>query len=893
MTAITYQGIPCVSVVFRRSRGYRADTSSVVIPINADPANLRVQSPSDTDLSKRPKLESPSLADLGLEVPQGPQGGGLGLIPGADRPLDYEGTLVMAEKIGEQVLKVEVPGLVVIAAEIETRDEAPEGEAVHFLRLTLADERYFWARGVLPRWSFNRQRLDGTIAKDSVRVDGALFKRSEVLKQVVKSLWRAPELADAPPRWFDDEREANFPPFAPAVGALEQLCLEGDAEAPCLHLGDGAVAVHEIGDGRLAYAPGGVGVNSEEIPAAFVAWEGGTGHGHSHTLEHVEDYALVVGPPRIATVAIDDLEPVVMIEGQPQYLSEELVRELTGGRKGLKWLRTLVLLGAADAGVAGVAQEIVDLLHSQAYRLWRLPGVELLGSVSKEDAERFAALPADDPRRVAAEAKGKAGFYNGLPGPNAHLLPILPRAETSGGSRESPTLEAPGFKSIRTKFKGDPTALDNLRAARDKLRDARAALAGPRGIFSGRPQINTVTGNYGTDFGVPGVTQLPLSPGEFNGGELLPPEIDRERLQFYLDRLRRIEAAKSSLGDEGSAATEAYAQALAEEAKALDAKNGTAKQSTMLELAKELVQIEKSKAVGVTSSVREKVNEVGDAKRAIRDAAEKLRPGERERRARERSGLNASNPIGPIEWQNLRRRPVTATVESAELGVFSTSEIAGHLENERVHVPSMTSLKPCPVRAIFGAALRPRVDVPPNASTPKRAGPTGSAQQPSDPPHCEGVGGDNVIPKALTDQESHFVAAFKRSGTGAVPAVLSEVPLDRALRIERPDLRELVPLKTSGNREALEREAREAAAAIFRRRSEVKAASYVLVGPWPIQCDGVVAGIEIRNEVVEGAPCGFTTTVSVGGSALLPRAPRTLTRGVPRIQDDRDGRAVG
>jgi hypothetical protein len=103
------------------------------------------------------------------------------------------------------------------------------------------------------------------------------------------------------------------------------------------------------------------------------------------------------------------------------------------------------------------------------------------------------------------------------------------------------------------------------------------------------------------------------------------------------------------------------------------------------------------------------------------------------------------------------------------------------------------------------------------------------------------------------------------------------VPLDQALRVYRPWVR-LLPLEGEGNVAVLERDALALAQQVFRRAPSVKGSVHKLAGPWPVQCDGVVAGVEIRSEVKDDAPCGFTTIITVGSDPpWLPERSRPRT----------------
>lgn len=870
-THASYQGVPCDSVRFVRRRGITADVTTVTIPAGRW-QDLVLEDLSRAQLAKRPTLEIPE--DLPLAFQGDVASGAPVELPSK---LQGEGTLVMAEN-AEHV--VSVPGLVVTRVETDQIGEDGSG----FVRLTLVDERFFWARGILQRFSFNQLRLDGTVRKDTLKEEpeGERWTLGEVFEQhVLPSMWRKPSAGWVTASVANTSREVGFPYLGRASLALQALAELGGATEPCLSL-EGQVSLYAPGEGFLGHAVKGEPVNTQKIPEEFYADEEGRGRHYVIEKNFPEECFVFVGQERVATVAVDGWEPVIMIDGRPAFLSEELVNDLTkgarGGPKGLAWLQKFVLLPSPDRGVRGVDDRVLKLFSEEAYRLWRLPGVETVGEVSAEDLEAAAQLPESDPARQALEAKGRAGYYTGNPGQNAHLLPLLDRAETAGGRRAPVTVEAYSFEPKRRKF--ETTAVDqalfDVRRVQQEIRTAAATLASARGesnVFgiANPAAYSDVISNFSG-----------LSLRDFVDGAPLPTFVDRERVESYMRELRRAELLKAQSSD----LAQRYERTLAEEAKALTEGGASPGAEAEFELARKLINLERQAAEGAKGvSIKEQLK-----RESGRQAAEAIRQaGEKVRRATEEANANTAAGLAPKQLQGgvfLQPKPRTADsgarVVSAELGIVRTSFLAGHPREPEVHIPSMTSLQPLPVRVLFGATLRPQIDRP----QPKPSGrpTTGTGLQ--DFVHKTLAAFyqgpfklDHVIPKALSERAAFYVSAWTRTAAGKVePTSLEQVPWDRASKVV-VRWRELVPLSGQSNKADLDEQARRAAVERSKTPDTTRSENLTLVGPWPVQCDGLISRVEIRMERVSEAPCGFTTEVTIGGDGSTnPTATRTRTR---------------
>ena len=240
-----------------------------------------------------------------------------------------------------------------------------------------------------------------------------------------------------------------------------------------------------------------------------------------------------------------------------------------------------------------------------------------------------------------------------------------------------------------------------------------------------------------------------------------------------------------------------------------------------------------------------------------------------QQRQQSRSGVSAEDAIppehGPIFIQNLpRTRDHGARVYSAELGIFEVSSLPGHITPAGSPEPACTELVPMPVAVTFGAVVRPK---------------------PGDG-HRTGARIDRL--GDLADEVTWFVRCFKRgSDVGdAIPLPsIRAVPPGEGTVIPIPE-NELVPIHGEGNTKALEEAALELARERFRVKPRVESASYVVARPWPVNCDGVVRGIEI---VMRPGGKGFETRISVGGGTWDRVPGRTRLRPRP-ARDVDDGR---
>lgn len=875
---ITYQRFLCEDVRFRRRRGYGADFSEVILPVTSFPVGFSFEVPNPGELGKQSQHSAPN--DPGSESIQA------GIQSPAARPgrFEPEGTLVMAGlRPDGSRYDVKVKSLFVIRIDTDQLDDVGD---IAWVKLTLVDERYFWPRGLVSRWTFLRSRADGSIAEDSLDLDGDPLTRAEVFKQyVAPGLFRSPNVGFTTSRW-DVDAALEFIPFSPAVVAMATMVDDTGVEDPCLWL-DGSIAIYDRGEsrvsanangagagpvtrqsggGHIAFAPDGKGPNSQPIPLEFVLSAGGKGQRFLIEASYPEDYVVVVGLPKIATVALDDWEPVLISNGKPFFLSDELVGKLTGGKFDLSWLQAWILQPSGVQALVSLSKDVIRLFQEQAYRLFRMPKAELI-----ED-----------------------GFYSG-PGPNANLLPMLDRAGTVGGRRIKPTVQSYTFQTrhkTATFSQADVSLLESFtRLSEAKRLIRKLSIQGKKAIPNIGPdgQPDRLSGN------------LPDSLLGLSGPAMV--QLPGHHRRAGLDAIRVREQIEQIRDDLGPEAAQLYESAVSQRAQS---QGGAA--PILFDLANELVSVGSDQAQRLGVEDADDLNDNQRAKnlildaleKAAKDAGAKLEASDSQAETRTRAGVppGGAKPITLAYAQvNLPRFDDSGgRVIDRDLGIVRTTGLAGHVADVDVPTPADTVLLPCPVRVLFGATVRPRLDVPPGqAQRPT----TGDA--PADAPEGTCVGGDNftnVITEniLLFDKETIYTAAFKRVARGVAEQIdIKDVPLDQATRVGRR-WRELIPLfvagqtqsdvdengpqpgnnlrrlsggeqQSIGNKSSLDRDAKEVADQIFTRLPVVRTSAHLLADAWPIQCDGIIAGIEItvaRDE--QGIQAGFTTALSVGSN---------------------------
>ncbi|MEZ6184125.1 MAG: hypothetical protein R3F62_03830 [Planctomycetota bacterium] len=844
-TVATYQGFPCRDVQFRRTRGWRADTTSVLLFAADFPHGFQFVTPSPGDLSRlRIRTQGqPDLSAIRGNQPRRPRA-----LP-KQRQLDFAGDLVMAEvdREGNDYLVVVDP---LFCISLETVKRNADG-SIAVVRARLVDARFFYAHGFLRRWSFNRTDGEGNYSKDSVKDDGAPFSLGEIAQEAAGSLFLTPSLSRYPKAWDETKPETEFTRFSSSTAAMVRLSQEHGTEELCLNL-DGSVALWEAGEGKIGYAPDGKGAGNErDFPGGLQVYLQGTGQSRGVEATYPPDFVVVVGGLRVATIRMDELDPVLVIDNEPIPLTEETIKKLTKGKFGLAWLNKFVLAPQAYQNDVALDPRVVQLLREQAYRLWRIPKVE------KE-------IP---PPKGGAKGQPEQSSYRDK-GPNAHLLPLRARAETVAGKRLPIRVDTYRFASVHRAM-APSREMQKIATIQKQLRDLKRQIQSQARQAAKPDPWFTTEVFYGFQdkyvsprllYAITGAQTHGVSYEQFQG------MVSRARL---LDRISEVSPGLA--GQYGGLLGELFA---------LDQELGGISKS-LFELAKEAVEFEKKVAESrdlFETPDEEARDRADELRERVQDELRAIDRQREEQKTRERTGAQKRvKEQTAVFVRNLPRRlDPGARVFSAELGIVRTSDLCGHVAEEGVPVAEATSFVPKSPLVYFGAVLRPKVDK--GSGRPLTGGSAATKNE-------------TKIPAVLSDTESYYTASFKRSAPGRAEQIeLNAVPAGEGIPVSRPDLVELVPLEAESNKGQLDDTARSVALALFKKAEKVEAAKYSIARPWPVNCDGVVSGVEIA---MRSNGKGFITTIVTGSeSEILHPLGRTrprVKRGAPSDAAAREG----
>lgn len=914
---IRYQGFLCNDVQFVRSRGIMPDSFWVTITfVRSFPESFEVRAP---------------LADEPLVLPPNATTTTGGVVEEAPTELNYAGDLYLQQD-GFPPLRISNVYVRQVLEVLREREDIPGRKSS--LKLVLSDVRMLYGLGVvrdsesedwLPRWSFNRLQPDGAYALDSVQDNGQPWTLRQVLSRfVVGSLPASPKLARLPAREaFDKTADLQYEPFEPPALALQRAVDDYRTADPCLAL-NGALALYEDGEGRVGYSVGEGVENTEDVPPQFHKTQKLQGKSNQAEFSYPPQYALVVGGKAIATAAVDRWEFVLQINGRFFPLSDETVVKLTGDeRLGLDWLSRWILSKPEHKRSANLPEKIATLLDQQAWTLVRLPLVEV---------ERKLDAPAD--AQGAASGDPVAGASPPetelLPGPYAHLLPLLPQGKSQGGKRVPVEVQAYGY-GVRHFTHGEAPELQRLKAA------AAAKAAAEEGIWSElngtsplrlRPPVSMfdawLAGKDAAQVqelsvsgaGIDDVWQIVRQEGGVNerGQAVLPFQVNR-----YLRHLRQVavlRADRPDLAGVYEAAQVAFLRAQDEAALSRPG-NIPPRQEKLWEIAKEILAFEdnlKKQQVASSNGITVVVGLARDPRnRALKDdlrrkVAKLVREIANDRV--ERQALVAAGGGETLPGQQVqivvnegRATDTGARVFDAELGVVKLSRRAGWVEDPVIQRAELgpvhnvspgafngARFRPQPVRVIFGHELRPRIDVAYGTPVEVQAAPrpiTGL-----DPAKQATVEPD-VVRSAESDDATWYRSCWRRDGSGQATPILPSLATD-PLVVRRRDLVELIDLEGESNRAKLDELARDTSASRFGVRSLVRGESVPLIGLWPVNCDGVVAHVQITTvKGPSGGPAGFQTTVTTGGRKTLEAVRQGATRVRPRPVVDPDATARG
>lgn len=715
-------------------------------------------------------------------------------------------------------------------------------------RAYLVDNRAYFSRGLVVRPGgarFNIRLPDGTLDRSTVKPSGAPYTLGEIMRDfVVPAMETSPKLAVYPPEWDEDVAARDWGELPLALAVLLQVVRDQGLEDPVLRL-DGTIAIHAAGEGVVGFTLGlldgkSVGGNLAPFSEFLRLSRDGTGAGFVREFTHPEPYLVVVGGPRITTVALDDWVPVVIVEGRVRLLNEGTVRALTNNRYGMTWLLKWLLAPGAYQHAAGAPQKGLTILREQGLRLWQMPGF----SVFAEDGQ-FVKF-----------------------GENGHLAPLLPQAETNDGRRRPVAVECPRFQAISRTFADETDEGLTFQAAVRKVVDVSTVFRNTDALRQfDNPE--KALGLKALDLGVLGFKKIASD---------------------QLARLKR-EAAKIELAKTiDASAAGLWEQAFLEQLRASDATSGGASEAIFKAMQSILALEVESGRLGKSGEVQSPAARAAAKARAqsaiaALDAADR----ELERKAKENANLTTvgakrGRELTAVVYRNVPRADDPgAQVYSDRLCIVRTSEIAATLKDPSVHAPFETSLVQGAVRVRFGARSRPKVDE--SFKLPNPVDQFGNEIEVPTP-----LGEQNEGLENAPETETVFSIAFKRTDRGKA----EECPLAEAVKHAPPvrdDSRvELVPLSGQGNRAELVAWARSLAVARFRKAEVIDGETLVVARPHPCVPDGLVQSIEWTSGEEDGAPCGVDMVVQTGTSAYRTATGlKTRVRPsppVPRRADD-------
>ena len=474
---VSYQGKTGIACEYRRSAGFEPDASWVEIPVSGFPAGFNFQIPAPGTVFDAISSAAGTLAGIRSAT--------AGILTPATS-LAHVGTLFMGEVIppepsgagGPTEFEVPVEDMYVVAIDKSNASD-PEGT----VRISLLDGRAFWNRGSLERTDYNLKDSDEAVFGETQNPATSLpWTLDEIVEDVLSDLPKSPALGAFPDRWALLTPTFQFRPHESAVEALREIIRQFPAKLALNR--DGSVSFWEDGKGKVAEASAGSQVNTQDLPAADLEDLDGAGHEEQRAFNYPADEVLVTGErgSRVATIAIDCLEPVVLVDGKPENLFDATARflredEVTLAEERVKELERQRSEASPIEAITVTLRLGTAALQLEAARA-RLADIEARGLSAGNKAWllRFLLRPSLFRNRRSLTARTLEILQRDglrlwrIPGAetfNRHLLPILRRAETDGdGVRLLPALETFRWRLLSVPVSGRmgtgvaPTTLD-------------------------------------------------------------------------------------------------------------------------------------------------------------------------------------------------------------------------------------------------------------------------------------------------------------------------------------------------------------------------------------------------------------------------------------------------
>lgn len=479
-------GLQVVGGSLRRSLGLSHDVSTLVCEIpSAGLPKLAIPKPGDEmNVVSKGKNEGPASVLGDTSTAAKPNRETLNPVA-AVRAAEVEGGKQW-DVVAEQLLVESVT----LGPDATFAAEGTYDQGVHGLELmtvTLVDIRRLWPTHsrALPQTSFNVQSgALGILPRSLLQINGKFVQPN--LAQIVEYVCgfligpsrdtAGMKVVRTPKRWQGLKPQFEFNPGENPYTALTQILDEFPARL-ALHW-DNTLGFYEVGEGSIGYDPASGWANKTPLPSDGIElFQVERGLGWS------PGYLVAYGPPTIASVAVDCLEPVIFIDRslslQEQFPqldfpgdSPDINREanlipvnLYAGFKHLlqkdkiestqteiRRIQTTLAKGKFDGfGSAAAARRVLTQLQQSLQTLQSDAGTELT-LTERRFLDRFVMRPPSNgdsrliSRETAAIIRRDAYKYWRIPGAetyNRHLLPVLPRAETaSDGTRLPPLVQS-------------------------------------------------------------------------------------------------------------------------------------------------------------------------------------------------------------------------------------------------------------------------------------------------------------------------------------------------------------------------------------------------------------------------------------------------------------------
>jgi len=927
----------CHTVRFKRTAGTTPDVTTVTIFVdNFD--NFQLRRPPPKQLLTEGQADSgPQQAALSNRKPRDIQ---------FSPSMDWAEPLILQEVVDDQQWPEDGSELVIPQLFVSSISKLDAGEPSGQVIVSLHDIRILWAdRGYLnEHWAFNGQ--DGTLSGSLEEIAKHIVSRLPGSPELVRSPedWKTIE---------PEIKFKKYTLARAALERIQRefgcrVCLNLDGSIAIWDHGE----TNAPGQERVAFTPSQQD-SAKEINSRLVdlppLYSNATGHIAGREQVYVPDVIVVSGKPRIASVAIDCWEPVLRINKQIVPLREglQLLFEQAQGRaradalevgdpvptttpqsieRRLAWLQRAVLRPEMLSDHQELGDREAEILRRDAYRLWRLPNSGTVNAHLLPMLSRAEVDPSSGQRLpVAVETYRHKTLENKLAAPRVGVI-------TLNGSVVPDNIR--NVRELEHLFNESTTTIEYVIDSAS----ANAALAGS--VFDTEVTIfGEIVAAFGGDPDFEG-----FNIAEINSGKAQADAFQKEGgagLEVLSRRIRDRKdldnAAQEALGISAlMVARDVFSQAIAWKRNELIARNlRQGNQQTAQNLAAQYSSIRDRyfsalEAVDPNDTSRlkveflEAVQKVGAKYKQNQDLIFTLSAQEpisllSQIISRERAKRGATATAGGTQERGRKGQTFAvaraavnlprsvdpgARIEDAKVGLVRTQSPVGHVAPigfsgaetpPRIMADGASGLQLVPraVRVTFGVQARPKRETVSDGRVV-----TGSPERAS---WCPLDQPEDIIPeqaRKVRDGKredlgyTHFV--FERQEKGGSSSIaevkdLSTVDPTEASPLHAPELQELIELDGSSNIEELREDAKARALKQMNETRLTERRQFILARPWRVNTDGVVAGVEIReNQGLKGLQ-----TIVVTGDPANPFGEtqsiderRTRERGRTEAQRD-------